>query len=97
MKIKEEFFNRGVFKIGNGEDTRFWEDSWLGDVPLARQYPSLYNIAQRKQVSVASVMSRSPLNIEFRRALTGTKWSRWLHLVRRLMDVLLSNHNDVFV
>jgi hypothetical protein len=27
---------------------RFWEDIWLGDVSLAIQYPSLYNIVMQK-------------------------------------------------
>jgi hypothetical protein len=48
MKVKEEFFNRGSFIVGNSEDTRFWEDVWLGNTSLAEQYPYLYNIVQRK-------------------------------------------------
>jgi hypothetical protein len=70
MKIKEEFFERGSFQIGNGADTCFWEDTWLGNTRLATQYPSLYNIVQRKQVSVAYVMSQVPLNIGFWQALS---------------------------
>jgi hypothetical protein len=96
MRIKEDFFSRGVFRVGNGANTHFWEDSWLGETPLATQYQSLYNIVQRKQVSVADVLSRAPLNIEFRRTLTGTKWTSWLHLVGRLIDVQLSDQEDVF-
>jgi hypothetical protein len=41
--------------VGNGEDTRFWGDAWLGNKPLAVLYPYLYNIVQRKNVSVATV------------------------------------------
>ena len=37
-----------------------------------------------------------PLNIGFWRALTGDKWTSWLHLVNRLMDVQLSNQPDTF-
>uniref|UniRef100_A0A453AJ03 Uncharacterized protein n=1 Tax=Aegilops tauschii subsp. strangulata TaxID=200361 RepID=A0A453AJ03_AEGTS len=46
--------------------TRFWKDTWLGETPLALQYPSLYNIAQRKEVSVAIVLGSVVLNIQFR-------------------------------
>jgi hypothetical protein len=35
MKVKEEFFSRGSFKLGDGMNTRFWKDTWLGDKPLA--------------------------------------------------------------
>jgi hypothetical protein len=38
MKVKEEFFNMGSFMVGNSEDTRFWEDVWLGNLSLAEQY-----------------------------------------------------------
>uniref|UniRef100_A0A8I6Z7X8 Reverse transcriptase domain-containing protein n=1 Tax=Hordeum vulgare subsp. vulgare TaxID=112509 RepID=A0A8I6Z7X8_HORVV len=35
MRTKAAFFNRTRFVIGNGESTRFWEDTWLGPQPLA--------------------------------------------------------------
>ena len=81
---------------GKGTSVRFWEDNWLGDAPLAQQYPLLYNIVNRKQVSVQEVLGSSPLNITFRRTLTPNKWVLWLHLVERLMDVQLSQENDSF-
>jgi hypothetical protein len=65
MKFKEEFFVRGSFKVGNGVETCFWEDTWLGNSPLANYCPSLNNIVQCKQVSVANVLSPVPLNIGF--------------------------------
>uniref|UniRef100_A0A453J640 Uncharacterized protein n=1 Tax=Aegilops tauschii subsp. strangulata TaxID=200361 RepID=A0A453J640_AEGTS len=54
----------------------------------------LYNIAQRKEVSVATVLGSIPLNIQFRRSVIGERWDRWLHLVRRLMEVNLSDVPD---
>jgi hypothetical protein len=78
MRVKEDCFTCGSFTVGDGISTRFWEDKWLGDVPLAHQYPSLYCIIQRKQVSMADVLCHSPLNIAFRRTLSGTRWQLWL-------------------
>jgi hypothetical protein len=97
MKVKEDFFDRGSFKVSNGKSTHFWEDTWLGDKPLAQQYPSLFSIVKRKQVMVASMLGHNPLNIAFHRSLTGNKWDRWLHLVNRLMAVTLSSEQDKFV
>jgi hypothetical protein len=74
IKVKEEFFSSGSFTIGNGMDTRFWEDTWLGNKSLAEQYPSLYNIVQRKQVLVANVLNQNPLNISFQRTLNENRW-----------------------
>jgi hypothetical protein len=71
MRVKEEFFSRGSFNLGNGSSIRFWEDKWLGDRLLAVQYPSLYNIVRHKDQTVAHTLATVPLNIEFRRSLTG--------------------------
>jgi hypothetical protein len=49
MRVKEDFFSRGSFKIGNGHMARFWEDTWLGDLPLAIQYPSLTLCDEKKK------------------------------------------------
>ena len=35
MRVKAPFFNRTKFIVGNGTTTRFWEDTWLGETPLA--------------------------------------------------------------
>ena len=95
MKVKQSMFNRTRFVIGNGASRRFWEDTWLGDSPLTIQYPSLYRIAQRREVFVATVFQSIPLNIQFRRSLAGNRWEEWLHLVRRLMEAQLSHQTDV--
>ena len=87
MRVKAAFFNRTKFIVGNGNNTRFLEDSWLGDTPLALQYPSLYRIVQRRDALVAMIMQSIPLNIQFRRTLVGNRWEAWLHLVSRLMEV----------
>ena len=73
MKIKEEVLACGSFEIKDGKQTRFWEDTWVGQRPFKDQYPRIYNIARRPHASVASVLSSEPLNISFRRALVDEK------------------------
>ena len=94
MRKKVAFFNRTKFIVGNGNTTRFWEDTWLGETPLAVQYPTLYNIVQHKEDYVGTVLQTIPLNIQFRRVLVGERWTAWMHLVRRLIDVQLSDQPD---
>jgi hypothetical protein len=48
-------------------------------------------------VSVAQVLSTTPLNISFRRALVGELWEDWLDLVGKVMDVSLTEHRDCFL
>jgi hypothetical protein len=91
------FFNRGFFKVGTEDSVQFWEDTWLDNTSLAQQYPSLYNIMQRKKnVSVAIVLAQTPINITFRRNINDKKWTQWLHLCQHLMRVQLSNNPDKF-
>lgn len=55
VRVKDEFFQRGSFLVGNGTNTRFWEDCWLEDMPLSQQYPPLYNNVQHKHATIAQV------------------------------------------
>ena len=79
MIVKEVFFSKGSFNVGNGKYTHFWEG--LGDTPLVKQYPSLYNIAQRKDALIAHDFASTNLSNKFKCSLTGSKWMSWLQLV----------------
>ena len=94
MRTKDLFFRKVKFLVGNGMSTRFWEDTWLGEIPLAIQYPTLYNIVQRKEDYIGTVFQSIPLNIQFGRTLVGERWNAWMHLVWRLIDVQLSDQPD---
>ena len=48
MNVKDYFFCRGKYVVGNGQANRFWEDTWLGEVPLSDQDPLLYNVVRQK-------------------------------------------------
>ncbi|GKD82840.1 hypothetical protein Tco_1349679, partial [Tanacetum coccineum] len=54
-------------KMGNGEDTRFWEDKWRGDNPLKSTYPRIYALESHKMITVAHKLSHPDLSRSFRR------------------------------
>ena len=83
--------------VQNGQQTRFWEDRWIGHEPLKQQFPSFYTIVRKKNQSVASVLGARPLNISFRRALVGDKRRVWIQLVSLVMNTVLTESNDTFV
>ena len=40
---EENWFNKFIkWKMGDGQNIRFWEDSWLGEQSLANRFPRLY-------------------------------------------------------
>jgi hypothetical protein len=85
MGVKIDFQARGRFLVQDGNQIRFWEDLWVGDKPLMRKYPTLYNIVRKKNVTVAHVLSTTPLNISFKRAIVGRNLTQWLELVGRVV------------
>jgi hypothetical protein len=48
-------------------------------------------------MSVAQVLSTTPLNVSFRRALVGESWDKWLELVGSVLMVNLNDRKDAFV
>ena len=97
MENKDLFLSKGIFKIQSENQVRFWEDVWIGNKTLRDMYPSLYNIARRKDETVANILSSTPLNIFFRRGLTGDKLNQWIDLVGKVTSIELNNENDIFV
>jgi uncharacterized protein (DUF2225 family) len=73
VKIKEEVIANGSFRTKDGTLTRFWEGTWVSNRSFKNLYPNIYNICHHPHDTVANVMSSTPLNISFRRALVGEK------------------------
>jgi hypothetical protein len=96
MEVKNLVLERGRFQVQDGSQTRFWEDLWLGREPLNVRYRALYNLVKKKNMSVAQVLSTTPLNISFRRVLIGVDWDNWLSLVGNVLEVNLNNLRDSF-
>jgi hypothetical protein len=49
------FSQYAVERIGNGRQTSFWKDKWLGDFSLMNKFPRLYSISTQKEGIVAEV------------------------------------------
>jgi hypothetical protein len=96
MATKKFFFRYGTFSIKDGSQIWFWEDKWLGQLPLSEQYPALYNIVRHKSDTIAIVMATSPPDVTFRRDLIGPRLAAWNALLHRLASIQLSPGPDVF-
>ena len=84
LKVREDFLGCGTFKIKDGSQTRFWEDTWVDTKPLKDQFPNLYNIVHCPHDTVANVIHQTPLNVSFRRALVVDKLIAWHNLIAKL-------------
>jgi hypothetical protein len=97
MEVKDLVLQRGRFRVHDGSQTRFWEDLWLEKYPLMVKHLSLYKIVRKKNMSVAQVLSTTPLNVSFRRVLVGDSWDKWLELVGNVLLVNLNDRKDSFI
>jgi hypothetical protein len=91
MNIKDHFLRLGHFQVGDGQNTRFWQDKWLTSHPFCEQFLNLFNIVRNKLALVAEVCLKTNLNLSFRRTITGSKLLEWKNLLHLLTTVRLSN------
>jgi hypothetical protein len=61
------------------------------------RYPNLYRLVRKKNMSVAQVLSTTPLNVSFRRAIVGDNWDNWLSLVGSVLTMNLNDRKDSFI
>jgi hypothetical protein len=55
-----------LVKLGNGQNTSFWLDSWLRNKPLSIQYPELFSHVQNPNITVADAYSELGWQLRFR-------------------------------
>ncbi|WVZ93145.1 LOW QUALITY PROTEIN: hypothetical protein U9M48_039151 [Paspalum notatum var. saurae] len=94
--VKLDFLRFGVFLVKDGSQVRFWEDIWLDEAALKDQYPSLYDIARPKSITIAEAMSSSPPSISWRRQFYRTNLDNWNSLLSCLEGLKLSQEQDAF-
>ena len=94
MGAKDYFLRFCRKVVGNGKRTRFWEDLWLGDIPLCQRFSRLYNLTLSKNVLIAEVFETNWTNIKFRRTLWGETAAMWQELQTLCMGVSLVEGED---
>lgn len=55
----KNFIGNNMFKwsVGNGQLVNFWKDLWYGNCTLRISFRILYNLAIRKDINVADMVS----------------------------------------
>nr|GEZ23180.1 RNA-directed DNA polymerase, eukaryota, reverse transcriptase zinc-binding domain protein [Tanacetum cinerariifolium] len=82
-------------KIGNGVDTKFWEDSWCDRGLLKDLFPRVYALEQSKHITVANKVSSTCLSFSFRRCPRGGRErEQFERLIDVTKDVLLNDDKN---
>lgn len=80
--------------VGNGQNTAFWTDRWLGDCALASSYHHLYQICSTSHISVYEVVLSKDKAMQFTRQLTGALLIEFNELYVLVSQQSLSLHTD---
>ena len=94
MEVKPLFWPCCTVMVGNGEKTSFWEDHWVGDMPLAKQFPRLFSISLNKLETVKNVFANGMNSLRFRRTRVGELGTQWAEMFRLLDRVALTETPD---
>nr|GEV64012.1 RNA-directed DNA polymerase, eukaryota, reverse transcriptase zinc-binding domain protein [Tanacetum cinerariifolium] len=89
-----DFWSHCKKRIGNGNDTRFWFDCWIGDIPLRDKFPRLFALELDKEASVV-VKLNAPIEISFRINARGGLEQHLMADMNFMLDsVVLLNSGD---
>ena len=86
-----------MWKIGNGQKVKFWEDNWLDTSRLAFQFWKLYEIVNKKSHTVSEVWDGSTLKCSFRRTVSEQRWNDWLEVVQLASTITFSFEEDALI
>ncbi|XP_039065107.1 uncharacterized protein LOC120210455 [Hibiscus syriacus] len=85
-------------QIGNGKSISFWNDSWLGEVPLKLLFPRIFVLSSNKLGHVADFgsfeLSGWVWNVTTRRNLCDWEVMQLVELLDRLKDIKLIETMD---
>lgn len=79
--------------VGNGRNTSFWGDIWLGDCPLVDSLPTLHSHCIEQEKSVQEMMT-GPLCSHFQLRLSRQAEGELQKLQLVLQEVSLTNADD---
>ncbi|GKD68098.1 hypothetical protein Tco_1322188 [Tanacetum coccineum] len=82
-------------KVGNGKDTLFWEEHWIGEKDMRIQFLRLYALETCKHIIVAAKMRHNSLSSYFRRPTRGgAEEAQFCFFNSCLADLILSQMID---
>lgn len=55
--------------VNNGQKIRFWEDVWVGEIPLKLEFPTLYQLCRDKNCLISNYWGGDGWKLVFTRPL----------------------------
>nr|GEW67058.1 RNA-directed DNA polymerase, eukaryota, reverse transcriptase zinc-binding domain protein [Tanacetum cinerariifolium] len=82
-------------RVGNGLETNFWEDVWMGDKNFKSRFPRVYALESDKKLTVATKMNHNDVGFSLRHfPRDGVEMEQFRSLTSILEGVVLPYMND---
>jgi hypothetical protein len=78
----------------DGDQTRMWEDVWLGQVPQKLSFPRLHEIYNDKNSLVGDCYNQGEWVIEFRRTFGPGELAQWEEMLTEMRFVSIQEGHD---
>lgn len=92
IKVKDKLKRGLKIQVNDEENTLFWEDVWLDEIPLKLAFPQLYEYCRNKLVN--KCFKEGEWVMDFKRSLLPAEASAWISLLTKLEGVKLSRLKD---
>ncbi|GKA50704.1 RNA-directed DNA polymerase, eukaryota [Tanacetum coccineum] len=93
-----DFVSHCKKRVGDGQNTRFWLDTWILDVPFSVRFPRIYALERDNLAFVAAKWGASSFDASFRRQVRdGAECQQWSDMLSLLGTVTLSSSIDRWV
>ncbi|GKD04019.1 RNA-directed DNA polymerase, eukaryota, reverse transcriptase zinc-binding domain protein [Tanacetum coccineum] len=80
-------------KVGNGENTSFWNQKWYADLPLKNLFPRIFALEIDKDISVAGKLHDPSLINSLRRNPRGGIEEDQMQLLRSCISMVTLSHS----
>jgi hypothetical protein len=97
LSLRDNFYKYCKMLVGNGLNTSFWRSTWTGNLPLAVQFPILFDLAYDKDISVNKVLDSNFETLSFRRRIIGNLSVLFEELLSCCNNFSLSDQDDRIV
>eukprot|EP00268_Persea_americana_P058902 TRINITY_DN7173_c0_g1_i2.p1 TRINITY_DN7173_c0_g1~~TRINITY_DN7173_c0_g1_i2.p1 ORF type:complete len:258 (-),score=28.56 TRINITY_DN7173_c0_g1_i2:2111-2884(-) len=100
VSVTKKFIQNIKYQVRSAEKIIFWKDTWLGDCPLAKKFPELFNCALVKEAKVKNCFERHTNKEEviwcqiFRRNLKDVEARQFISLLNLVSDVIITEQGE---
>jgi hypothetical protein len=85
------------WKVGDGNEIRFWEDTWFRTSPLAVQFWDLYCISNEQVFTISQIWDSENVKLTFRRNFNAKQMEQWFDLEEICKSIIFTPDCDSFI